>query len=101
MEMNTKIRTTALVFSLLGGFILLAGLLALLTAPPAAAEGGQDEGQWTDISANLMAVADPCNNTETGGLTDLFFVSPAEGWVTSGCSGDHGEVYHTTDGGQT
>jgi len=95
--MNAKSRTLALLLPLLGGFILLAGWFALLAAPPAVAQ----EGQWTDISANLMAVADPCNNTEAGGLTDLFFVTPLEGWVTSGCSDDHGEVYHTTDGGQT
>lgn len=97
MRMNAKSRTSVFFVPLLVSVVLLVGLFALFATSQAAAQ----EGQWTDISANLMAVADPCNNTETGGLTDLFFVTPLEGWVTSGCSDDHGEVYHTSDGGQT
>jgi len=44
---------------------------------------------WTDISANLPTEAD---------LSDVFFVSDIEGWITSS---SHAEIYHTTDGGET
>jgi photosystem II stability/assembly factor-like uncharacterized protein len=44
---------------------------------------------WKDISANLPG---------TPNLTDVFFVSDDEGWITSSSIA---EIYHTTDGGQT
>ncbi len=47
---------------------------------------------WMDISNNL-----PSSNG-TSGLSDLHFISDDEGWI---CSNTLGEIYHTTDGGQT
>jgi len=44
---------------------------------------------WIDISANIPTEAD---------LSDVFFVSDNEGWITSS---SHTEIYHTTDGGLT
>jgi len=44
---------------------------------------------WTDISANIPIEAD---------LSDVFFTSDNEGWITSS---SHAEIYHTTDGGLT
>jgi photosystem II stability/assembly factor-like uncharacterized protein len=44
---------------------------------------------WTDISANI-----PGNPN----LSDVFFVSDIEGWITSS---SQAEIYHTSDGGQT
>ncbi len=44
---------------------------------------------WTDISANIPGTPD---------LSDVFFVSDDEGWI-SVSSGP--EIYHTTDGGET
>ena len=44
---------------------------------------------WTDISANVPGTPD---------LSDVFFVSDDEGWITSSSIA---EIYHTTDGGQT
>jgi photosystem II stability/assembly factor-like uncharacterized protein len=47
---------------------------------------------WIDISNNLPA----SNGTVT--LPDMHWISDSEGWI---CSGLLGEIYHTTDGGQT
>jgi photosystem II stability/assembly factor-like uncharacterized protein len=44
---------------------------------------------WKDISANIPTYTD---------LSDVFFVSDDEGWITSSF---HAEIYHTTDGGET
>ncbi|TNF42502.1 MAG: hypothetical protein EP310_05905, partial [Bacteroidetes bacterium] len=44
---------------------------------------------WTDLSANIPGSPD---------LSDVFFVSDDEGWITSS---SHAEIYHTTDGGKT
>jgi len=44
---------------------------------------------WTDISANF-----PGNPS----LSDVFFVSDNEGWITSS---SQAEIYHTTNGGET
>jgi photosystem II stability/assembly factor-like uncharacterized protein len=44
---------------------------------------------WTDISANLPG---------TLSLTDIFFISDDEGWITTSTLA---EIYHTTDGGLT
>lgn len=44
---------------------------------------------WVDLSANIPGDPD---------LSDVFFVSDGEGWVTSGSLS---EIYHTTDGGAT
>jgi photosystem II stability/assembly factor-like uncharacterized protein len=45
---------------------------------------------WVDISNNL-----PSSNG-TASLSDMYWISDNEGWI---CSGDVGEIYHTTDGG--
>jgi photosystem II stability/assembly factor-like uncharacterized protein len=47
---------------------------------------------WVDISINLPA------STGTVTLPDMHWISDNEGWI---CSGFLGEIYHTTDGGQT
>jgi photosystem II stability/assembly factor-like uncharacterized protein len=47
---------------------------------------------WVDISNNLP------NSTGTVSLTDMHWINDNEGWI---CSGALGEIYHTTDGGQT
>jgi hypothetical protein len=47
---------------------------------------------WVDISNNLPA------STGTSSLSDLYFINDTEGWI---CSSALGEIYHTTDGGQT
>ena len=47
---------------------------------------------WVDISNNL-----PSSNG-TASLSDLHFINNDEGWI---CSSTLGEIYHTTDGGQT
>jgi photosystem II stability/assembly factor-like uncharacterized protein len=47
---------------------------------------------WVDISNNLPS----SNGTVT--LSDMHWISDNEGWI---CSGFLGEIYHTTDGGQT
>lgn len=44
---------------------------------------------WTDLSTNIPGSPD---------LSDVFFVSNDEGWVTSSSLA---EIYHTTDGGAT
>ncbi len=44
---------------------------------------------WKDISANIPTQTD---------LSDVYFVSDNEGWITSSF---HAEIYHTTDGGET
>jgi photosystem II stability/assembly factor-like uncharacterized protein len=44
---------------------------------------------WTDISAYIPGTPD---------LSDVFFISDNEGWITSS---SHAEIYHTTDGGET
>ena len=44
---------------------------------------------WHDISANIPGTPD---------LSDVYFVSDNEGWITSS---SHAEIYHTTDGGET
>jgi len=50
--------------------------------------GGQAYG-WIDISDNI-----PGNPS----LSDVFFISDNEGWITSGSQAN---IYHTTDGGET
>ncbi len=47
---------------------------------------------WTDISSHLS----PIDNAAGAGLSDIYFVSDNEGWITSSQ-----DIYHTTDGGQT
>jgi photosystem II stability/assembly factor-like uncharacterized protein len=47
---------------------------------------------WVNISNNLP------KSTGTVSLTDMHWISNNEGWI---CSGALGEIYHTTDGGQT
>ena len=64
--------------------LLLFSLLILLSLAASSQQYG-----WTDISANLPG---------TPNLTDVFFVSDDEGWITSSSIA---EIYHTTDGGQT
>jgi len=44
---------------------------------------------WIDISNNIPGTPD---------LSDVYFISDNEGWITSG---SHAEIYHTTDGGET
>ena len=63
-------------------------LFSILTFTLSAIAFSQQYG-WTDISANI-----PGNPS----LTDVFFVSDSEGWITSS---SHAEIYHTTDGGET
>jgi photosystem II stability/assembly factor-like uncharacterized protein len=45
-----------------------------------------------NISNNLP------NSTGTVTLPDMYWINDNEGWI---CSGINGEIYHTTDGGQT
>jgi photosystem II stability/assembly factor-like uncharacterized protein len=47
---------------------------------------------WVNISNNLP------NSTGTVTLPDMYWINVNEGWI---CSGINGEIYHTTDGGQT
>lgn len=47
---------------------------------------------WTNIGGNLPS------GTGTSSMSDFYFVSANEGWI---CSSALGEIYHTTDGGQT
>ena len=47
---------------------------------------------WIPISHNLP------NSAGTVTLTDMHWISQNEGWI---CSGFTGEIYHTSDGGQT
>jgi len=47
---------------------------------------------WVNISNNLP------NSTGTVTLPDMYWINDNEGWI---CSGINGEIYHTTDGGQT
>ncbi len=47
---------------------------------------------WMDLSDNVTPAA------EGTYFTDVCFVSRTEGWITSGSCG---EIYHTTDGGNT
>ena len=47
---------------------------------------------WVDISHNLP------NSPGTVTLTDMHWISQNEGWI---CSGFTGEIFHTSDGGQT
>ena len=48
---------------------------------------------WHDISANIPQTGETLPN-----LSDVYFVSDNEGWITSS---SHAEIYHTTDGGAT
>jgi photosystem II stability/assembly factor-like uncharacterized protein len=63
-------------------------LLLLFALCPTLSAFCQEYG-WTDISANIPGSPD---------LSDVFFVSDDEGWITSS---SHAEIYHTTDGGKT
>jgi len=47
---------------------------------------------WQDVSANVPG------DSLWHDLSDVFFVSDNEGWITSS---SHQEIYHTTDGGET
>jgi len=47
---------------------------------------------WKDIGANIPG------DSLGHDLSDVFFVSDNEGWITSST---HAEIYHTTDGGET
>ena len=38
------------------------------------------------------------NSAGTASLSDMYWISDSEGWI---CSGAAGEIYHTTDGGNT
>ncbi len=62
-------------------------LLILLTSISLSASS-QQYG-WVDISGNVPTQTD---------LSDVYFVSDNEGWITSSF---HAEIYHTTDGGET
>jgi len=50
--------------------------------------GGQAYG-WMDISDNIPGTPD---------LSDVYFISDDEGWITSGSQAN---IYHTTDGGES
>ncbi len=63
-------------------------LLYILTLGMVTSSYSQEYG-WTDISVNIPG---------TPNLSDVFFVSDNEGWITSS---SHAEIYHTTDGGET
>jgi photosystem II stability/assembly factor-like uncharacterized protein len=63
-------------------------LLYILTLGMVTSSYSQEFG-WTDISENIPGTPD---------LSDVFFVSDDEGWITSS---SHAEIYHTTDGGET
>jgi photosystem II stability/assembly factor-like uncharacterized protein len=56
-----------------------------------------EAGNWLDISSNIQAVT---AKSEYGihSYGDVFFVDENEGWVVSNSIG---EIYHTTDGGET
>lgn len=47
---------------------------------------------WVNIGDNLPS------SSGSASLSDLYFISDTEGWI---CSSALGEIYHTTDGGQT
>ena len=68
--------------------IVLAILMLLITASGSFAQ----QYGWVDISNNLP------NSTGTVTLPDMYWINDNEGWI---CSGINGEIYHTTDGGQT
>ena len=53
---------------------------------------------WVDISDNINAVATTCPTVDYTDFSDVHFVTDNEGWITSSCIG---EIYHTTDGGDT
>jgi len=65
--------------------IFLLYVLAIVVFQTAEAQ----EYSWKDISANLPGTPD---------LSNVYFVSDNEGWITSS---SQPEIYHTTDGGQT
>lgn len=50
-----------------------------------------------NAQAKFKAIWEPVNYKEDLSLTDVFFVSEQEGWVT----GEHGTILHTKDGGDT
>lgn len=47
---------------------------------------------WVDISNNLP------DSSGIASLSDMYWINDNEGWI---CSSAKGEIYHTTDGGQT
>ena len=63
-------------------------LLYVLTFGFSQISHSQEYG-WKDISANIPGNPD---------LSDVFFVSDNEGWITSS---SQAEIYHTSNGGQT
>lgn len=64
--------------------LIFCFLISLLSYSVLAQEYG-----WTDISANIPGTPD---------LSDVFFISDNEGWITSS---SQAEIYHTIDGGET
>ena len=68
--------------------ILLASLILLLTASTSFAQ----QYGWVNIGNNLP------NSTGTASLADMYWINDNEGWI---CSSATGEIYHTTDGGNT
>jgi Photosynthesis system II assembly factor YCF48 len=68
--------------------IVLAILMLLITVSTSFAQ----QYGWVNISNNLP------NSTGTVTLPDMYWINDNEGWI---CSGINGEIYHTTDGGQS
>ena len=75
-------------------FLICSTILAAQTrkATEKSAPATQQNAQ-----AKFKAIWEPVNYKEDLSLTDVFFVSEQEGWVT----GEHGTILHTKDGGDT
>ena len=75
-------------------FLICSTILAAQTRKTAekSAPATQQNAQ-----AKFKAIWEPANYKEDLNLTDVFFVSEKEGWIT----GEHGTILYTKDGGDT
>lgn len=82
---NSAIWLLAFVFALLLSVLSVSGQVAPAKSTAAA------------HSPKMKAIWEPVNYSEDLELTDVYFTSPEEGWITAAA----GSILHTSDGGKT
>jgi photosystem II stability/assembly factor-like uncharacterized protein len=75
---------------------LLASISALLLSV-LSISGQVAPAKGAAAAQKMKAIWEPVNYSEDLQLTDVYFTSPEEGWVT----GAAGTILHTSDGGKT
>jgi photosystem II stability/assembly factor-like uncharacterized protein len=70
----------------------MKNLLAIILLTATSLGASSQQYGWKDIGANIPG------DSLGHDLSDVFFVTDNEGWITSST---HAEIYHTADGGET